>query len=88
MGARYNYKFTKSKSIVLFAFDYKCALCGAFSVSNHVHHRDSNFENNCAFNYVVLCPKCHKLAHKLHLNINLNYTKMQVEILNKLNSLF
>lgn len=88
MASRYSYKFNKIKPIILFAFDYKCAICNHFSISNHVHHQDHNFMNNDCYNFVVLCSDCHKIAHKTRMIINVQYTAHQVEIFNKLNSLF
>jgi predicted HNH restriction endonuclease len=39
-----------------------------------VHHIDRDNGNNDVFNLVPLCPDCHKLAHKLHVNIEIEYS--------------
>lgn len=64
MNLTNNYNFQKIKNIILFIFDFKCYLCGYFSLANHVHHLDNNHANNDVLNLICLCHDCHKLAHK------------------------
>lgn len=59
-----NYIFNKKKHVILYIFEYKCAICANFNIQNHVHHIDNNHFNNDAFNLAVLCSPCHKFLHK------------------------
>jgi 5-methylcytosine-specific restriction endonuclease McrA len=71
---RNNQEFQKKKNVILFIFGYACQLCGLIDCKNHVHHIDRDNGNNDVFNLVPLCPDCHKLAHKLHVNIEIEYS--------------
>ena len=87
MNLKNNYNFQKIKNIILFIFEFKCYLCGYFSLGNHVHHLDQDHANNDAFNLVCLCHDCHKLAHK---SISINAVILSapqiimLDVLNKL----
>ena len=67
MARSYIHQFAKKKEVILFIYDYACQSCGLISTSNHVHHIDSNPQNNDVFNLCPLCSDCHKLVHKLHI---------------------
>ena len=87
MNLKNNYNFQKIKNIILFIFDFKCYLCGHFSLANHVHHLDHNHANNDAFNLICLCHACHKLAHKsivIDAVILSDSQKKMLDVLNKL----
>lgn len=51
-------------------FDFKE---GGKSNQKHVHHIDKNPQNNNINNLVLLCAKCHQLAH--HNNLKFNFKK-------------
>lgn len=78
-------EFNHKKHIILFIFDYKCAICCAAHKSNHVHHIDGNHLNNDAFNLVILCKEHHKLTHRLNLAISVTSTLSQYQDLQRLN---
>lgn len=40
-----------------------CEKCGKEGKLN-VHHKDKNMQNNDLFNLILLCDKCHSIAHK------------------------
>lgn len=87
MNLKNNYNFQKIKNIILFIFDFKCYLCGHFSLANHVHHLDRNHANNDAFNFICLCQNCHKLIHRsvmINQVILSDSQIMQLNVLNKL----
>ena len=69
-----NTEFQKKKNVVLFVFGYTCQLCGLIDINNHVHHIDGINGNNSVFNLVPLCGHCHKLTHKLHIKIKVEYS--------------
>lgn len=48
-------------------FDFKS---GGKSTQKHAHHIDGDYTNNDINNLVVLCAKCHRLAHREKLEFN------------------
>lgn len=40
-----------------------CNRCGSAHHRLHVHHKDTNIQNNSPENLETLCPSCHKVAH-------------------------
>jgi 5-methylcytosine-specific restriction endonuclease McrA len=60
---RSEYFFNKIKTIILFIYDFRCVLCGLFSISNHIHHIDKKHLNNDPYNLTCLCDKCHLMVH-------------------------
>jgi len=71
---RNNQEFQKKKNVILFIFGYACQLCGVIGSNNHVHHIDRDNGNNDVFNLVPLCANCHKFTHKVHVNIEIEYS--------------
>ena len=78
-------EFNHKKHVILFIFDYKCAICCTVHKSNHVHHIDGNHLNNDAFNLVILCKEHHKLTHRLNIAINPTLNDRQFKQLQILN---
>jgi 5-methylcytosine-specific restriction endonuclease McrA len=68
--ARYSAYFFRVRPFVLLVFNYRCTLCKIKNFSNHVHHADFNRLNDDFFNLICLCSRCHKIVHKLSLNID------------------
>lgn len=69
MVRRDNREFNKIKEVIKFIFGYRCQLCHNMSMLNHLHHLDSNHQNNDPFNFVCLCEYHHKMVHKLHIQL-------------------
>lgn len=71
--------FNKSRIKVLIRDQQVCQHCGfdfkqgGKSNQIHVHHIDKNPKNNNVNNLVLLCAKCHKLAH--HQKLNFKFKK-------------
>jgi len=68
--ARYSAYFYRVRPFVLLVFGYRCTLCKIKNFSNHVHHADFNRSNDDFFNLICLCSRCHKMVHKLSLQID------------------
>jgi len=53
---------TPYKSIALFYYKSKCAICGydKKNISLDCHHMDNNQQNNDYKNLIILCPNCHR----------------------------
>lgn len=86
MARPFSYRFEKTKNIIAFIFEYRCALCGNVNIRNHVHHLDFNRDNNNAFNFAVLCDYHHKVVHKGNIIFFPEMSPFQASELSKLNA--
>jgi len=55
----------------------KCEMCGydKCKSSLHIHHKDSNHENNDISNIIVLCANCHFELHTKNIKSRLAKSK-------------
>lgn len=84
LSNQYNNRIYKnSKELALFIHEYRCAVCGCVSLSNHVHHIDRNNQNNSLLNLAVVCAEHHKMIHANKITIKYNSSTFKYNMIRK-----
>ncbi len=81
MGFNHNTKeFRQNRAIVLYLWNYKCAVENCKSDSKEVHHDNRDSSSNKLINLVPLCKNCHSIIGKTNYKFNFDWSKI-VELL-------
>ena len=88
MGKNHNtIEFRRNRAIIMYLWNYKCAVKNCKSDSKEVHHDNRDSLKNELINLVPLCKNCHSIIGKTSYRFNFNWFKIVELLINKISDI-